>query len=112
MALLVRKSAALIAVYSIVLQALFLGFAAGGHVRFDPFEIICSADDSGDHNPSLPQHRSDCDACLPAFSSPPAVIPPGILFSPVIFADRPQCVPFFLSKRYLRNDGTCRKNRA
>jgi hypothetical protein len=93
---LLRKSAALIAVYSIALQALLLGFAAPAHFGFDPFEIICSADGSGGHNPSLPQRRSDCDACLPAFNSPPAVIPSGVLFSPVIFADRSHRLAFLV----------------
>ena len=93
---LLRKSAALIAVYSIALQALLLGFAAPGHFGFDPFEIICSADGSGGHDPSLPQHRSDCDACLPAFNSPSAVVPPGVLFSPAIFSDLRQRLTFLI----------------
>jgi hypothetical protein len=67
---LLRKSAALIAVYSIALQALLLGFAAPGHFGFDP--------------------------CLPAFNSPPAVIPSGFLFSPVIFADQSHRLAFLV----------------
>jgi hypothetical protein len=87
MAWLVRKSAALIAAYAIALQVLFSGFMPAGHFGFDPFAIICSADGSGDHIPSSPRHTSDCDSCLPAFNSPPAVIPAGVPFSPVIFSD-------------------------
>ena len=89
MTLLVRKSAALIAAYAIALQALLSGIVPAGHFGFDPFAVICSADGAGGHSPSLPQHRSECEDCLPALHSPPAVIPAGISFSPVIFSDRP-----------------------
>src|SRR5262245_12961505 len=72
MAWLIRKSAALVAVYSIALQAALWGFAPAGHFGFDPFAIICTADRSG--APSLPQHRGDCDACFAACSSSPALV--------------------------------------
>jgi len=73
MAWLFRKSATLIAVYSIALQGLIWGFVPAGHFGFDPFAIICTADSSGDHQPTPAQHRSDCNACLAACSSSPAL---------------------------------------
>ena len=90
MARLIRKSAALVAVYSIALQAVLWGFAPAGHFGFDPFAIICTADGSGDHAPSLPQHRSGCDACLAACGSSPALVPASVAFSLVLFPDGPK----------------------
>jgi hypothetical protein len=90
MAWLLRKSAALIAVYSIALQALLWGFLPANHFGFDPFAIICSADSSEGQQHSPPQHRSGCDACLPACGSSPAVVPPSVALSPLQFVDRPQ----------------------
>ena len=81
MAWLIRRSAALIAAYSIALQALLLGFAPAHHFNFDSFAIICTADSSGDHQPTPPRHRSDCDACLAACSSSPALIPASVMKS-------------------------------
>jgi len=52
MAWLLRKSATLIAVYSIALQALIWGFVPAGHFGLDPFAIICTTDGSGDHQPA------------------------------------------------------------
>ena len=89
MARLIRKSAALIAVYSIALQAVFWGFVPVGHLAFDPLAIICTADGSGAHQPTPAQHRSDCDACLVACSSAPALIPESMTFL-VLFTDRPK----------------------
>src|SRR5262249_3621822 len=83
MARVLRKCTTLIAVYSIALQALLWGFAPAGHVGFDPFTVICTADNSGDHQPAPAQHRSDCDACLAACSGPPALLPLDTAFSPV-----------------------------
>ena len=90
MAWLIRKSAALIAVYSIALQALLWGFAPAGHFGFDPFAIVCASDSSGGHDPSLPQHGSDCDACLAACVSSPALVPASVAFSLVLLPDRPK----------------------
>ena len=87
---LIRKSAALVAVYSIALQAVLWGFAPAGHFGFDPFAIVCTADGSGDHAPALPQHRSDCDACLAACGSSPALVPASAAFSLVPFPDGPK----------------------
>jgi hypothetical protein len=58
MAWLLRKSATLIAVYSIALQALLVGFVSAGHFGLDPFAIICTGDDSGDHQPALRNTRA------------------------------------------------------
>jgi hypothetical protein len=55
MARLFRKSATLIAVYSIALQAMFLGFVPAGNFGFDPFAIICTAGGSEDHQPAPAQ---------------------------------------------------------
>jgi hypothetical protein len=84
---LIRKSATLIAVYAIALQALIAGFVVAGHSGFDPFAIICTADGSGDH--------SDCDACLAACSSSPALVPANVAFSPVLFLETPKRPTFF-----------------
>jgi hypothetical protein len=97
MAYLIRKLAVLIAVYSIALQALVWGFVPPGHFGFDPFAIICTADSSGGHDPSLPQHGSDCDACLAACSSSPALVPASAAFSLLFFSDGPKR-PTFLAE--------------
>jgi hypothetical protein len=89
MAWLLRKSATLIAVYSIALQALLWGFAPTGHFGFDQFAVICTSDGSGDHQPAPAQHRSDCDACLAACSGPPALLPADTAFSLVLFSRTP-----------------------
>jgi DUF2946 family protein len=99
---LIRKSAALVAVYSIALQALLSGFVPAGHFGFDPFAVICAADSSGDHNPSVPQHGSDCDACLAAFHGSPALVPASVAFSPVLFADRPKRLMLLVEARSLQ----------
>jgi hypothetical protein len=88
MAWLIRKSAVLIAVYSIALQAMLWGFVPAGHFGFAPFAIICTAGSSGDHAPSLPQHRRGCDACLAACSSSPALVPASVAFSLAPFSHR------------------------
>jgi hypothetical protein len=92
---LIRKSATLIAVYAIALQALIAGFVVAGHSGFDPLAIICTADGSGDHQPAPTQHRGDCDACLAACSSSPALVPANAAFSPVLFPATPKRLAFF-----------------
>jgi len=85
---LLRKSAALVVAYAIALQALFSGVAFVSHIGFDPLAVICTADGSGEHLPSTPQHDSGCDVCLAACSGSLAVVPPGPAFSPIVFVDR------------------------
>ena len=85
---LIGKSAALVAAYGIALQALLSGFAAAAHVGFDPLAVICTADGSGEHSPSTPQHGNDCDVCLAACSGSPALAPASFAFSPIVFVDR------------------------
>jgi len=80
MAFLIRKSATLIAIYSIALQALIWGFVPASHFAFDPLAVICRADSSGDHQPTPAQDRSDCDACLAACSGSPALVPASAVF--------------------------------
>ena len=89
-----RKSATLIAIYLIALQALIWGFVPAGHFGFDPFAIICTADSSGDRQPTPVQHRSDCDACLAACSSSPALAPAIAAFSLFFFSDGPKRLTF------------------
>jgi Protein of unknown function (DUF2946) len=81
MAWLLRKSTTLIAVYSIALQAMLWGFVPPGHFGLDPFAIICTADGSGDHQPTPAQHRGDCDVCLAACSGSPTLVPTIASFS-------------------------------
>jgi hypothetical protein len=89
MAWLLRKSATLIAIYAIALQALLWGFAPAGHFGFDPFAVICTGDGSGDHQPAPAQHRGDCDACLAACSGSPALLPTDAAFAPILFVRPP-----------------------
>jgi DUF2946 family protein len=89
MAWLLRKSATLIAIYAIALQALLWGFAPAGHFGLDSIAVICTSDGSGDHNPTPAQHRSDCDACLAACSGSPALLPADAAFAPVLFSPAP-----------------------
>jgi len=95
MACWLRKSATLIAIYSIAVQALIWGFAPPGHSGFDPFAIICTADSSGDHQPAPAQHRSNCDACLAACSGSPALVSASAAFALVFFTDGPARPMFF-----------------
>jgi hypothetical protein len=112
MAWLIRKSATLIAVYSIALQALISGFVLAGHSGFDPFAIICTADSSGDHRPTPAQHRSDCDACLAACSSSPALIPASTTFSLSFFTDGPKRPTFLAEPLSLQPRHQPRESRA
>ena len=112
MACLLRKSATLIAIYSIAVQALIWGFAPPGHSGFDPFAIICTADSSGDHAPSPPQRRSGCDACLAACSSSPALVPSSTASLLLIFADRPERLSFVVEAPSLQRRHQPQESRA
>jgi hypothetical protein len=90
MAWLIQKSAALIAAYSIALQALVWGFVPPGDFGFDPFTIVCTTHNSGEHQPSPAQHRSNCDACLAVCSSSPALVPASAVFLLFFFGDEPK----------------------
>ncbi len=56
MARLLAKSVALIAIYSIALQALLLGYRHAAHVCFDPVAVICAGDGSNEHDRPLSPH--------------------------------------------------------
>src|SRR5262249_10013493 len=88
MAWLLRKSATLIAVYSIALQALIWGFVPAGHFGLDPFAIICTTGGSGDHQPAPGEDRGGCGGCLPACGSSAARGPGHPSFS-VFFLSYP-----------------------
>jgi hypothetical protein len=98
-----RKSATLLAVYSIALQAVLWGFLPASHFGIDPFAIICAADSSGGQKHSPPQHGSECDACLPACGSSPALVPPSVVFSPLQFAEGPKRPPSMVAAPSLRS---------
>ena len=102
MARLLRKSAMLLAVYAIALQAMLFGFVSASHFGFGTLAIICSADGSGDHGPSLPQHSKDCDACLAACSGSPALVPASAAFSAVLFHVATKLPPLLVEAPSLR----------
>jgi hypothetical protein len=86
---LIRKSAAVVAIYSIALQALLSGIVIAAHLRFDASAVICTTGSSGDHDPSVPQHSSDCNAlCLAVCSDSPLLPAESVAFSPVPFAKK------------------------
>ena len=71
---LIRQSAALVAIYSIALQSLLSGFVLAAHIRFDSFAVICTTRASSGHEPSIPQHGSECIAtCLAVCSDSPVL---------------------------------------
>jgi len=86
MALVVRKSGAVIAAYVIALHGLLSGAVLPRHLAFDPLAVICSAHEA-DQNPSAPEHGNKCDSCLPACHGAPALVPAQPPFSPVIFSE-------------------------
>src|SRR5436190_19577294 len=90
MSWLIRKTAALVAAYSIALQGLIGALAPAAPVGFDAFALICATEASGEHQPSPPQHGSECDACLAACNHSPALVPANIAFLSVVFADTPK----------------------
>jgi hypothetical protein len=99
---LLRKSATLIAVYAIALQAMLWGFAPAGHFALDPFAIICTGDGSADHQPAPVQHRGDCDACLAACSSSPGLVPASAAFALFFLSDWPNRATVLAEPRSLQ----------
>jgi hypothetical protein len=81
----VRTSAALVAAYAFALQALLTGFVAAAHFGLDPLAVICTADGSGEHAPSIPQGGNGCDACLAACAGSPGVVPSSLAAAPISF---------------------------
>ena|SRR5262245_38588678 len=112
MAWLLRKSATLIAIYGIALQAMLWGFVPAGHFGVDPFAIICIADGSGDHQPAPAEQRSGCDACLAACSSAPALVPSSTAFLLIVFADRPKRLSFVVEAPSLQRRHQPQESRA
>jgi hypothetical protein len=112
MARLLRKSATLIAIYAIALQAMLWGFVPAGHFGVDPFAIICIADGSGDHQPAPAEQRSGCDACLAACSSAPALVPSSTASLLIVFADRPKRLSFVVEAPSLQRRHQPQESRA
>src|SRR5947207_986995 len=112
MPLLVRKFAALIAVYSIALQSLLLAFNAASQSSLDPLAIVCSGDESGSHSPSLPRHRTDCDACLVACSNAAALVPLSLSFSAVRFFPEPKRPTFSAEAAFVEQKHKPQETRA
>lgn len=82
MARLLAKIVALIAIYTIALQALLLGYLHAAHVNLDSVAVICAGDGLNKHDRPLSPHGGDCDPCLLACHGvSPAVIPPSAKFS-------------------------------
>jgi hypothetical protein len=88
---LLRKSVAIVAIYSITLQILLSGFIFAKHVGVEPIAVICAAEHSGAQNSPLPQPANDCDACpIACAGAALGLTPPRVIASFVFFADRPQ----------------------
>jgi len=109
---LMRKFAALVAIYSIALQSILLAFVTTTQPGLDPFAIICSGDESGSHSPLLPQHRTDCDACLMACSNAPALIPSSLSFSAVSFSSEPRHLTFSVAPGFAEQKHKPQESRA
>jgi hypothetical protein len=108
---LMRKFAALVAIYSIVLQSILLAFATT-QPTLDPFAIICSGDESGSHNPSLPKHRTDCDTCLIACSNAPALLPSSLSSSAASFSSEPRRLTFTVAAGFAEQKHKPQESRA
>jgi hypothetical protein len=64
MARLLARSVALIAIYSIALQALLLGYLYAAHLGFNPVAVICTGGDgSSKHGRPLSPDGGTCDPC-------------------------------------------------
>jgi hypothetical protein len=68
-------------------------------------------DHSGSHSPSLPKHRTDCDACLMACSNAPALLPSSLSSSAVSFSSEPRHLTFSVAAGFAEQN-ISRKNHA
>ena len=88
---LLAKIVAVIAIYSIALQALLLGYLHAAHVGFDSVAVICTAGDfpNEDNGPLLPHGRACDDPCSLACNGISiAVVPPDGKFC-ILLSGRP-----------------------
>ena len=83
MARLLARSIALIAVYSIALQVLLVGYLHASHLGFDPVAVICKGGDgSSKHDQPLSPQGGTCDHCsLVCNGISAGIVPPGAKFS-------------------------------
>jgi hypothetical protein len=82
MARLVRKIAALIAIYAIALQSLLLSHVRAAHVDVDPLAVICKSNSSGGPQGPLPPRAGDWHSCcLACDGASPVAVPEGATFS-------------------------------
>jgi hypothetical protein len=110
---LLRKSVAIVAIYSITLQILLSGFIFARHVGVESFAVICAADHSGAQNSPLPQPANDCDACpIACGGAALALTPPNVIFSFVFFADRSQRMTLWIGVPPLRQNHHPQASRA
>ena len=109
---LLRTCAALIAIYGIALQALLSGYLTAAHPSFDPLGVICASGDSGHQAPVLPQHHSECVACLAAHGASPAVVPATPAFSPAPVAETPKALQRLIEALLMQSAYRPQKSRA
>ena len=83
MACLLARSVALIAIYSIALQTLLLGYLHASNLAFDSVGVICtSGDASKNHDQPFSPHDGACDPCALACNGISAgIVPPDANFS-------------------------------
>jgi hypothetical protein len=82
MAKLVRQCAVLVAIYSIALQSVLLGFLHASHVSFDPVATICTSDGSGrQHAPSQRPDAAPDSCCFLCRGASPLIVPQGATLS-------------------------------
>ena len=89
MARLLAKIVAGIAIYSIALQTLLLGYLHARNLGVDPVVVICRGDDgSSKHDRPSSPHGGTCDPCALACNGICAgIVPPDAKFS-IALADR------------------------
>jgi hypothetical protein len=79
----VDEKVALIAIYSIALQTLLLGYLHASHLGFDSVAVICSnCGASNNHDRPFSPHGGTCDPCALACNKTCAgIVPPDAKFS-------------------------------